>query len=324
MITTQPGARVLGPPQPVRIDGEGADCALPDGGVHGASNPGWTTEYFAPHPQGVMSAAEFDWGETVVAQLNAGASWPSDDVCDTGTRDGMSACELDVDVAGQIEMAHDVLDAARHLTAKRDCVNFANCFLFPHVNVPIIVALSPCFVWPACYTAATGKQLYTKDCCLARPCDCVCISKGESPHERSGDCRWFCESSGNANGAGCWTDNVMTKKDEDLIRTNASAHRLAVRDDAVVFSRAAYEARVIKNFSCRDQYGSSFHGQTGPVEAPIAPATVSLPPNHVEIEVFRNAAIGRDSPLFYKMRKARKDLKEAQDNLARFGPPGCC
>ena len=89
----------------------------------------------------------------------------------------------------------------------------------------------------------------------------------------------------------------MTAADEDKIKSNADAHRLTVRDDAIVFTRAAYEARVIKNFSCRDQYGSSFHGQSIPVAAPIAPVSVSLPPNHVEIEFFKNAELGRDSPL---------------------------
>ena len=33
--------------------------------------------------------------------------------------------------------------------------------------------------------------------------------------------------------------------------------------------------------------------------------------------------IGRDSPLFYQMRKARKDLKEAQETLTRFDVPVC-
>ena len=59
-VTRQPGARVLGPPQPVRIQGEGRDTGMPSNGVFGASTPGWTTSYFAPHQQGVMSAAEFD------------------------------------------------------------------------------------------------------------------------------------------------------------------------------------------------------------------------------------------------------------------------
>ena len=302
-VTRQPGARVLGPPQPVRIQGEGRDTGMPSNGVFGASTPGWTTSYFAPHQQGVMSAAEFDWGETIVAQLNTGAAWPSDDVCDAATRDGASACELDVDVAGQLAMAKDVLDAAAHLSGKRECTNIANCFLFPHINIPIVLVFSPCVIFPHCYMAATGKQLCTKDCVCARPWDSCCVDKrAEHDREKSfeqhlGCLGGFAKGLQNTNGGGCFTDNVMTAADEDKIKSNADAHRLTVRDDAIVFTRAAYEARVIKNFSCRDQYGSSFHGQTRPVEAPIAPATVSLPPNHVEIEVFRNAAIGRDSPL---------------------------
>ena len=68
-VTRQPGARVLGPPQPVRIEGFGCDSRMPSDGIHGAPTPGWTSAYSAPHQQGVMSAAEFDWGETIVAQL---------------------------------------------------------------------------------------------------------------------------------------------------------------------------------------------------------------------------------------------------------------
>ena len=302
-VTRQPGARVLGPPQPVRIQGEGRDTGMPSNGVFGASTPGWTTSYFAPHQQGVMSAAEFDWGETIVAQLNTGAAWPSDDVCDAATRDGASACELDVDVAGQLAMAKDVLDAAAHLSGKRECTNIANCFLFPHINIPIVLVFSPCVIFPHCYMAATGKQLCTKDCVCARPWDSCCVDKrAEHDREKSfeqhlGCLGGFAKGLQNTNGGGCFTDNVMTAADEDKIRTNAAAHRLTVRDDAVVFTRAAYEARVVKNFSCRDQYGSSMHGQSIPVAAPIAPVTVSLPPNHVEIEVFKNAELGRDSPL---------------------------
>ena len=90
---------------------------------------------------------------------------------------------LDVDVAGQLAMAKDVLDAAAHLSAKRDCTNIANMFLFPHINIPILCFFQPCFIWPSCFLAATGQRLYTKDCVCARPWDSCCVDK-RAEHDR--------------------------------------------------------------------------------------------------------------------------------------------
>ena len=104
-------------------------------------------------------------------------------------------------------------------------------------------------------------------------------------------------------------------EDSERVRTQASAQKLYLTSDAIVYERAAHSARVMRNYVAYDQYG---HRYPAAAVAPTAfPAMkLSIPLGRAEVELLPRKQVVKTSPGYDEMAKDCCDYTPVGDVIA--------
>ena len=120
---------------------------------------------------------------------------------------------------------------------------------------------------------------YLACCVLCPPCGPCMIGCRALCGSENGDCQPL--------QGGCG-ENEKTEQ----LRVQASAHKLALHSDCLVYERAAYTTRIVRNYTASDQYGHKF-AACAEAEAQIPAGKLSIPLGRASVSLVKKSSVVR-------------------------------